>query len=180
MIFIDSFAWLLWAILILLLPVKWLLCAGLAALVHELFHFCAVILLGGRVLRIRLFPAGAVMETDGVSGFREGLCALAGPVGSFLLVLFIRRFPVLGLFALVQGCFNLLPIDPMDGSRVLRSILDAIFPERAARYAHALEVLILCAIFLLVSTVSVRYRFGLLPLVYCVLAFANVLLRKRP
>lgn len=123
MIRLDDRVWLLWAIWILLLPAKWLLGAVMAACVHEMGHILAVLLLGGIVRRIDIGPLGAKIHAEGIEGGREALCALAGPAGSFLCLLLIRKFPVLGLCALVQGIFNLLPVYPLDGGRALSCLL---------------------------------------------------------
>ena len=123
MIRLDDRVWILWAIWILLFPAQWLFGAAAAACVHETGHILAVLLLGGNVQRIDIGPFGAKIHAVGIEGVREALCALAGPAGSFLCLLLIRKLPVLGLCALVQGCFNLLPVYPLDGGRVLSCLL---------------------------------------------------------
>ncbi len=123
MIRLDDRIYLHWALLLLLLPVQWILAMAIAAAFHELCHMAAVHAVGGRVNSLKVLPFGAVMVVEEISGLKEGFCALAGPLGSFLLVLFIRPFPVLGICGLVQGLFNLLPVYPMDGGRILRILL---------------------------------------------------------
>ena len=65
---------------------------------------------------------GASIETGYMTPAAELLCAAAGPIGSISMLLTIRKFPILGLLGLAQGIFNLLPIYPLDGGRILRSI----------------------------------------------------------
>lgn len=115
-----------------------LLPAALAALCHECGHALAVWLWGGRVRAVRLTCVGAEMALDG-AGLGEPLpaftCALAGPAVNFLLAGAAARLAVeLGegawLFAglnLALGCFNLLPVEALDGGRALRALL----PRRA-------------------------------------------------
>ncbi len=64
-------------------------------------------------------PLGAKIESYGLSGTGELLCILAGPVGSLMLLLVLRVLPTLGLFGLIQGFFNLLPVYPLDGGRAV-------------------------------------------------------------
>ena len=107
------------ALLLLTVPLKLLTAAAVAAGFHELCHICAVRALGGRVEGAAFTVGGAVLDISGLSSGAEALAAAAGPLGSFLLLLCVRIFPALALCAFVQGCFNLLPVYPLDGGRIL-------------------------------------------------------------
>lgn len=117
---VTAGACILWAFLVLVLPLQLLMAAGAAAVFHELCHILAVRLCGERILFLSVGAGGMLMETTPMTPGRELACTLAGPVGSFLLLLPCRFFPMISLCALVQGCFNLLPVYPLDGGRVLR------------------------------------------------------------
>lgn len=119
---IRNSVWLYWAVLILTVPTNWLLASAAAAVFHEIGHYCAVLVLNGRIRTVEIGVFGTVMEAEGISGLREAICVLSGPAVSLLLILFIQRFPLLGLCGLIQGVFNLLPFYPLDGGRVLRCI----------------------------------------------------------
>lgn len=108
-----------WAFALLILPARMLLAAGTAAVFHELCHWLAIRLCGGEVLSVKIGAGGMVMETCPLPPGRELCCALAGPLGSFLLVFLYPITPLLSFCALVQGCFNLLPLYPLDGGRAL-------------------------------------------------------------
>ena len=120
------------ALTLLVLPLPWVAAAVLAAAVHELCHYLAIAALGGQVGRIAVGSDGAAMELGCLSPVRELLAAAAGPVGSLSLMLMGRFFPRLALCGLVQGLFNLLPIYPLDGGRILRRALELALPDRAA------------------------------------------------
>ena len=120
------------ALTLLGLPLPWVAAAVLAAAVHELCHYLAIAALGGQVGRIAVGSGGAAMELGCLSPVRELLAAAAGPVGSLSLMLMGRFFPRLALCGLVQGLFNLLPIYPLDGGRILRRALELALPDRAA------------------------------------------------
>ena len=120
------------ALTLLVLPLPWVAAAVLAAAVHELCHYLAIAALGGQVGRIAVGSGGAAMELGCLSPVRELLAAAAGPVGSLSLMLMGRFFPRLALCGLVQGLFNLLPIYPLDGGRILRRALELALPDRAA------------------------------------------------
>ena len=121
------------ALALLILPLSFFLSFLIAGGVHECCHWLALRWTGTRVYRISIGPFGAVMETPPMEPGREVVCALAGPMGSFLLVPFYHVFPEAALCALVQGCFNLLPVYPLDGGRILRGLLEILkIPGREA------------------------------------------------
>ena len=172
--------WVIWALWILILPLNWLLAAAGAACLHEIFHLAAVYLFGGSVRRIRVCPSGAVIEAEGICGGGELCAVLAGPLGSLLLVSLIRRNPVLGLCGLVQGCFNLLPLYPMDGGRILRLLLERTVPDRADRIARGIEGIALFLVTCLAAWAAIRFSPAIWLMIPLNLAAAGEKLRKRP
>ena len=159
----------LWSLLLLALPLRLILAAMGAALVHELCHHTTIILMGGAVTGLRIGAGGIEMETLPMEPLRELVCALAGPMGSFLLVLLYEYMPLLALCALAQGCFNLLPLYPLDGGRAVRCVLEIVGREGWMCFIE-MGTLVL----LLIAAIGLRI--GAMPLiVWGMLAF-----RKRP
>ncbi len=111
-----------------------------SVLMHELAHALYALRAGGRVEEITLLMIGGVSRiTEPPKRIREEtIMALAGPVMSLVLAgalylayllaartSFTLRFAFFYLASLnlFLGAFNLLPAFPMDGGRILRSLL---------------------------------------------------------
>ena len=116
------------ALFLLLTDTPILLAALLpAALLHELAHYAVLRLCGVRTARFTLTGLGAslyVPELHRLSYGAELLSAAAGPLMNLLLwvLLSLTGREELTLFAgaqMVLGVLNLLPVRPMDGSRIL-------------------------------------------------------------
>jgi Zn-dependent protease len=112
---------------------------------HELGHSLTARRFGIGVPRILLLPIGGMAEFDAIprQPRSELLITLAGPAVNFAIAFALLPFvsiPRLSSDAdlsftfggmgqlllwinLVMGCFNLLPVFPMDGGRILRALL---------------------------------------------------------
>lgn len=125
------------ALSLLILPLKWLFAAIIAAAFHELCHVFAVYLCCGQVYRLDLGARGAKMNISPLSQPQELICALAGPIGGLLLLLFSRWIPRIALCAAFQSLYNLLPIYPLDGGRALRCGVRIFLSEQRSRQVCA-------------------------------------------
>lgn len=154
--------------MVLLLPLKWLAAALAAAAVHELCHLAAVRALGGKVYSLTIGPTGAVMDASVTGRGREILAAAAGPAGSLLLLLLIRLAPRVALCGLIQGLFNLLPLYPLDGGRMLRAALEGRVPEKGLLVLEGMLGGALCLLLwrwqaFFAEILAIRIFFGKIP-----------------
>lgn len=115
-----------WAAAILILPLGWIVAVLTAALFHECCHYIVLKLCGLSVFRITIGARGAQIETEPMTPFQELLCAMAGPTGSFLLLSTVRWFPLLAICGGIQGIYNLLPVMPFDGGRIIKSLYQIV------------------------------------------------------
>lgn len=129
-----------------------LLCFFACVLLHEFGHALAAKQLGIKTLDIIITPIGGLARLVGMSRnhpWQEFLITLAGPaVNLFLCLLFlvylvatsqnlmptsIAAFPQILFWAnLALFLFNLVPAFPMDGGRILRSLLAIFVPYNTA------------------------------------------------
>ena len=152
------------ALFLLLLPLRWVAALVIAMTVHELSHYLAVRLCGGKIRRIHAGLNGMRMEVEALPPWQELLCALAGPAGGFLLLLFVRLLPRTAICAAFQSLFNLLPVYPLDGGRAMRCCGELLLPGRAEGVCKAVEILCLAAILYLGCYGTFVLKLGLLPL----------------
>jgi Zn-dependent protease len=112
----------------------------ISVLIHELSHSLVAIAQGEKVNSITLFILGGVAQIseEPKQPLQEFFMALVGPIASFaigfgalIVSFFIKEVSVplgamtsyLGMINIVLAVFNLLPGFPMDGGRVLRSLI---------------------------------------------------------
>ncbi|MDP2872186.1 MAG: site-2 protease family protein [Bacillota bacterium] len=118
---------------------------------HELAHLYVLAGFDIPVEAVELHPFGAVIVYAGPAeglAATDGLVAAAGPLQSFLLAAVATFLEPLGWFApdklqlliqlnLLLACFNLIPVWPLDGGRVVRAWLAPRLGDAAAGRALA-------------------------------------------
>ncbi len=134
---VSPFAFLMGALLLLTLPLPWLAGAAVAGCIHEAGHLLAIRLLGDKASEIQVGCTGAKIHAAFSRPWREFLCAAAGPAAGLLLLLAIRWFPRTAVCGLVQSAYNLLPIYPLDGGRMLFCVLEGMAPGKAEKLTQA-------------------------------------------
>ena len=158
-------------LMILLLPLRWLFAAILSALLHELGHYTAVRLLGGSINNIHLGLSGACMYASGLTPKSEVICLLAGPLAGLLPLLVIKVLPITALCGVIQTVYNLLPVYPLDGGKILRRI---IILTGGTKHSYVIIEYTVMALLILLCF-YIRYRFGVsLFLIIASLLFRNI------
>ncbi|MBO8163831.1 MAG: M50 family metallopeptidase [Brevibacillus sp.] len=115
-------------------------------IIHELGHIAAARELGWQINEIQLLPFGGVAELDdelAVDPLEEIVIAVAGPFMNVAMVALSLLFWKTGIWSrewtdffitsnwLIAG-FNLLPVWPLDGGRIVQSLLCYGLPYRWA------------------------------------------------
>jgi stage IV sporulation protein FB len=137
-------------------------------LFHEYAHILAAKSVGFVAQDVTLFIFGGAARIPGLLDMRpkqEAYVAAAGPVSSFVLaLLFFVMLYVVGQplwflqyavgINIILGIFNILPIFPMDGGRILRALLSYKFGQKSGTTAAVWVTVILGG---LITIVSIMY-----------------------
>lgn len=113
-----------------------------AVCAHELGHIAAMLLFGARPRDFRIDISGLSMSCSGLgSGIEEAVILLSGPLSGFALALLCSKLGnltgsdfllTLSGFSLILTAYNLLPILPLDGGRLLSCALNAVVGKRSS------------------------------------------------
>ena len=161
---------------LLMIPIRWIVGWFVAVFVHELFHYIALRLCKVSVVQITVGAFGVDIQTAEITTGQEILSALAGPLGSLMLLFLLHIFPYVSLCALVQLLFNLIPTYPMDGGRVVRGVCSLILGENRGRaLSKAIATFFLILLGFGSLWFSFHYKLGMIP----VLLAALIILRTR-
>ena len=158
---IAASAFVLIALMLLVLPLQWLFAAVIAAVIHELLHYLALRLLGVRINRVEVGLFGAIMDVEPIPAYKELICALAGPMGGLCLLLLTRWIPRIAICAAVQSCYNLMPLYPLDGGRAIRSCIRIFSPKKEEKICGVFQICCLTTISFVAVYASLWLRFGI-------------------
>jgi len=148
----EGFHGLIWSCLLLL---SFFSCVVL----HELGHSLTAMYFGIRVRRILLMPIGGMAEFETIpkEPKKELWITVAGPLVNAAIALILIPFfwntgslvsldnttSFMGLLRsllaanIIMGSFNLIPVFPMDGGRIVRALLATYFPYTKATFIAA-------------------------------------------
>lgn len=149
----------------------------LFAIVHELGHLLMGLMLKMKPERIELMPFGLsisfkvnVQDINKKRGngsqqvFKEILVASAGPLTNLIILIFTyvffgnSNFSSLVIYAnLLILIFNLLPIYPLDGGRILNGILHILFGRLEARSLSFDISMVVTIVLTAVSSIGILY-----------------------
>ena len=159
-------------------------------LLHELAHALVASKLGYKCDKITFYPTGALLS-GAYDEFRfkdEILVSIAGPLVNLILIVvclclwwifpelynYLQVFVVANLSLLL---FNLLPIFPLDGGRVLLAFFSSKFDRKiAVNVAHNISIVfsILLFIYFIVTLFNhPNFQIGLMSIVVFISTFAD-------
>ena len=128
-------------------------------IVHEFGHFFMALFLKWRVEKILLLPFGGVTifnEDLNRPMIEEFLILICGPLLQIFFTFFFKNDDVLISYSNNLLLFNLLPIYPLDGSKILNLFFNIFF---GFKKSHLLSIYFS---FIVILLVFVRYDFSLM------------------
>lgn len=136
---------------------EWSFWALVAALLHEMGHLAAVLILGGSPERIETGAAGLCICVP--ERYRTAPVYFAGPAANILTaVVFAPLSPRFAAINIIMGLMNLFPTPPLDGGELMQMLLQKFANQKTAdRLAiavsfSALAVLLTVGIYILLRS----------------------------
>lgn len=129
-------------------------------LFHELGHLLFAIIFNWKIEKVILLPFGGITifnERIDKPLFQEFLIAVGGPLFQIIYFLIFRDNIVFLKYNVAILLFNLLPIYPLDGSRILNIFFNKIFSFKTS---HLLSIVISYGIILIIMVIlSLNFNF---------------------
>ena len=140
-------------------------------LVHEMGHYVVAMINGFKVEKIIIYPYGGMTKISDMINrdiCEELLVATSGIIAQYLfymVIVFLYRegivreyvYNLYGLYNNQMIFFNMMPIYPLDGSKIFSLIMDKYFPYYRANIITMIVSLLCIVVIILASVYSNSY-----------------------
>lgn len=141
----------------------------ISIILHEMAHLSIGMLVGLKPKIFSINPLGVSVEFylyQQRKSWKKIVTYLAGPLMNILLAIVFLRFPLEGILQMkivytniILAIFNLVPIMPLDGGRILKEMLtQKIGNKEAAIFMNYLTQVILVAVTLIYSVMILKLK----------------------
>ena len=162
--------------------------ALVAAALHELGHVAAARICSIRLTELRLGIFGAALRpADTLCSYgRERAMTAAGPLVNLISAGIALALPIggeaVGMFvaaSLFLGLLNLLPINELDGGRILSCLLSYRSPDAARRVCRAVSAVALVSLWMLSVYLMLRCATSLSLFVFSSSLFCRIFTSRK-
>lgn len=156
-----------------------------SVLTHELGHAVMARLFHGTIKGIRLMPTGIGITLSPAASYREEFAvAMAGPLMNLMLIAAAPHFPSVlsGSIRQISAALltvNLLPIETLDGGRMLSSFLSHNLGENAAqKLLSCTTAITLSLLWILALYIFFYSGVNFMLLLFCAYLFSYLFIKK--
>lgn len=167
--------------------------------VHELGHMLMGFILGMKLERLTIIPCGLTIsfkanaddlnfkiKNGNLLELKKIFIAITGPLVSFILVILYMCFEPMYISKqdaiysnILILLFNLMPLYPLDGGRILKGILHILYGNKQAKYITNKVSNITMIILTIISSISVYYFKNIAIFLICIFLWIITLQENR-
>lgn len=148
-IYLDKYFLFFLLIIILTGNFNYFICYFSLLFIHELGHAITGIILGYKFNKIIFYPLGGVTIFNlpiNIPLKKELLILIMGPIMQIIGYLFLKKsFPFIIVYHYTLLIFNLLPIYPLDGGKILNILINYKY-----NYLKSFNIIFIISLFLLI------------------------------
>lgn len=187
--------------LFLFIPINWVISLFISIVVHEISHARTAKKLGYKTdyIFIDILHGGAMIDGSYTKNDKHSISiAFAGPLSNLILallgfliavvagigfnisddslfILFIANFISINLLLFVM---NLIPIYPLDGGRISKSIFSMLFGKEKGQLVNGVISFILSSLVLIYSIYQINFVLIIISFVFLVASYFEIKPRK--
>lgn len=163
--------------------IKELFIVSILVIFHEFGHYLLSVIFKWRVSKINIYPFGGLIVFDEQIDkplYQEFLITIFGPIFQwiiFLLILCFKKYlsnyfiDSLYNYHLYMFIFNLLPIIPLDGSKILNILLNKLFSYKKSNLFLSITSILFLIGFIICFKNNYSYYFVISFLIYEIINF---------